>query len=121
MANTRIDRLPLPSFPFSALSFTSCPQESHSLLDGESPSSSRPSSSRSSRPSPKKSRLFGPGKLGKTTEEEQQDLEPSEISCHPLEPTPVLAVVEEDNGDEHKTVSTVIKSTSHETKMETDY
>lgn len=117
MANTRIDRLPSPSFPLSTLSFPFCLQESHSLLDGEPPSPSRPSSSRSSRPSPKKGRLFGPGKLGKTTEEEQQDLDPSEVTSHPSEPTPALAIVEEDKGDEHEKVISVSGSPPHETKM----
>lgn len=111
MANTRIDRLPLaPPFYFYH-------QESHSLLDGESSSPSRPSSSRSSRPSPKKGRLFGPGNLGKTTEEEQQDLDPSEITRNPSEPTPVPAIVEEDTGSGRDMVISVSRSPPHETKM----
>jgi hypothetical protein len=101
MANTRIDRLPL------ALQFFFYLQESHSLLDGESSTPSRPSSLRSSRPSPKKGRLSGPGNLGRTTEEEQQDLDPSEINSRPSEPMPVPTVVEENNGNGHKTVVSV--------------
>ena len=105
MANTRIDRLALATLP--ALPFFFSNQEPRSLLDGESSSPSRSSSSRSSRPSPKKGRLFGPGNLSKTTEEEQQDLDPSEITSHPSEPTPVPTTVEGVDGDEHKAVAPV--------------
>ncbi|KAF9648657.1 hypothetical protein BDM02DRAFT_3186979 [Thelephora ganbajun] len=91
--------------------------ESRPLFGGDSPSSPRPSSSRSSRPSPKKGRLFGPGSLDKTTEEEQQDLDSPETNGHGSGPTSVLAVVEEDNGVEHKMVILVSGSPPHETKM----
>ena len=93
------------------------------MVDGESPSSPRPSSSRSSRRSPKKGRLdLGPGGLGKTTEEEQQDLDTSEGSNHSsgLAPVPaagIIAPAEEDSGDEHKMVISVSGSPPHETKM----
>ena len=117
MANTRIDRLSLPLIPASRPPLFFYRQESHSLLDGESPLSPRPSSSRSSRPSPKKGRLFGPGSLAKTTEEEQQDLDPSESTNHPSEPMTVPAIVEEDGGDKHKMVISVSGSPPHETKM----
>ena len=119
MANTRIDRLPLALIPaFRAHLFMYLRQESPSLADGELPSSPRPSSSRSSRRSPKKGRLdLGPGNLAKTTEEEQQDLDLSETSNHGSGLTPFPAVVEEDNGDEHKMVISVSGSPPHETKM----
>ena len=87
------------------------------MFDGESPSSPRPSSSRSSRRSPKKGRLLGPGNLGKTTEEEQQDLDPSETTSNTSGPTSVPAAVEGDSGDEHKMVISVSGSPPHETKM----
>ena len=93
------------------------------MVDGESPSPTRPSSSRSSRRSPKKGRLdLEPGNLDKTTEEEQQDLDPSETNSLRSGPTPVpapsaIAAVEGDNGDEHKMVISVSGSPPHETKM----
>jgi len=93
------------------------------LADGESPSPTRPSSSRSSRRSPKKGRLdLGPGDLDKTTEEEQQDLDPLETSTRCSGPMPVpapgaIAAVEGDSGDEHKMVISVSGSPPHETKM----
>ena len=94
------------------------------MVDGESPSSSQLSSSRSFRRSPKKGRLdFGPGNLDKTTEEEQQDLDPSETNNHasgltPVPATSIIATVEEeDSGDEHKMVISVSGSPPHETKM----
>lgn len=93
------------------------------MVDGESPSPTRPSSSRSSRRSPKKGRLdLGPGNLDKTTEEEQQDLDPSETNSQCPEPTPIpapsaIVVVEGDSGDEHKMVISVSGSPPHETKM----
>ena len=93
------------------------------MADGGSPSPTRPSSSRSSRRSPKKGRLdLGPGNLDKTTEEEQQDLDPSETSSHSSGPTPVpasgaIVAVEGDSGDEHKMVISVSGSPPHETKM----
>lgn len=118
MANTRIDRLPLaPVHTFRLPLFLFYHQESRSLFDGESPSSPQPSTSRSSRRSPKKGRLLGPGNLGKTTEEEQQDLDPSETASHDSGPTSVPAAVEEDSGDGHKMVISVSGSPPHETKM----
>ena len=93
------------------------------MVDGESPSPTRPSSSRSSRRSPKKGRLdLGPGNLDKTTEEEQQDLDPSETNSHCSGPTPVpapsaIVAIEGDSGDEHKMVISVSGSPPHETKM----
>jgi len=118
MANMRIDRLPFalpPAFRLPLFLFRY--KESRSLFDGESPSSLQPSSSRSSRRSPKKGRLLGPGNLAETTEEEQQDLDPSEVTAHDPEPTPVPAAVQEDSGDEHKMVISVSGSPPHETKM----
>jgi len=87
------------------------------MFDGESPSSPQPSSSRSSRRSPKKGRLLGPGNLGKTTEEEQQDLDPSETQSHGSGPTLIPPAVEEDSGGESKMVISVTGSPPHETKM----
>lgn len=121
MANTRVDRLPLTLVhTFRAPFFH---QESRSLVDGESSLSPRPPSLRSSRRSPKKGRLdLGAGNLGKTTEEEQQDLDSSE-NINPgvgltLVPTAAdIATVEEDSGDEHKMVISVSGSPPHETKM----
>jgi len=119
MANTRIDHSPLALRPHPHLPhFTFPSQESRSLLDGESPSSPRPSSSRSTQRSPKKGRLdLGPGNLDKTTEEEQQDLDPSETSSRTPSTAPISATVEEDGGDEHKMVISVTGSPPHETKM----
>ena len=118
MANTRIDRFPLALVPaFHGPLFIFYHQESRSLFDGDSPSSPRPSSSLSSRRSPKKGRLLEPGSLGKTTEEEQQDLDPSETTSHGSGPTPVPAAAEEHSGDEHKMVISVSGSPPHETKM----
>lgn len=112
MADTRIDRLPHPIAPvFCPPLF--CYTQSHSVLDGESSSPPRPSSSRSTRPSPKKGRLLGPGNLGKTTEEEQQDLDPSESTSNPSIPV----IVEEDNENKPKMVIPVSRSPPHETKM----
>lgn len=91
--------------------------ESHSPLDGGIPLSPGQSSSRSSRPSPKKGRLFGPGSLAKTTEEEQQDLDPPDSTDHPSGSPTVPTIVEGDDGDEHKMVISVNGSPPHETKM----
>ena len=118
MSNTRIDRLPLAlayAFRLPLLLFNH--QESRSLLDGESPSSPQLPSSRSSRRSPKKGRLFGPGNLAQTTEEEQQDLDPPEATGHDSGPTSAPAAVEEESGDEQKMVISVSGSPPHETKM----
>jgi Ran-binding protein 3 len=91
MANTRIDRFPLvPAFR-------------PPLFDHQE--------------SPKKGRLFGPGSLGKTTEEEQQDSGPPETTSHPSGPESVPVIVEETSGDEHKMVISVNGSPPHETKM----
>ena len=116
MANTRIDRLPLTLVP------AFCPplfyhQESRSLVDGESPSSPRPSSSRSFRPSPKKGRLSGPRTLDITTEEEQQELDPPETTDLAERSTSAPVLAEGDNKDEHKMVISVRASPPHETKM----
>ena len=117
MSNTRTDRLPLAlAFAFRLPLFLFNRQESRSLLDGESPSSPQPSS-RSARRSPKKGRLFGPGNLAQTAEEEQQDLDPPETTGHDSGPTLAPAAVEEESGDEQKMVISVSGSPPHETKM----
>lgn len=118
MSNTRTDRLPLAlAYALRLPLFLFNHQESRSLLDGESPSSPQPPSSRSSRRSSKKGRLFGPGNLAQTTEEELQDLDPPEVTGNDSEPTPAPVAVEEESGDEQKMVISVSGSPPHETEM----